>query len=159
MRFTPSEFNLRRAKMADQPQPLPSQPEQAATDTDGLETSEDSMASSFGNGVRDSGHDVRITRSHDYDMNKQLMHEEIASLRLLNSETEQRVRHTEQMFQDSRTVQMQLMDAQRKRENDSANLANTNATSLAQQNATNANSEALAQIAVNVKLSGGVYLP
>ena len=60
---------------------IPNQPEQAATDTDALETSEDSLSGAFGNGVRDAGHDVRITRSHDYDMNSQLVREEIASLR------------------------------------------------------------------------------
>ena len=135
------------------PDNIPNQPEQAATDTDALENSEESLSSAFGNGLRDSGHDVRITRSHVYDMNSQLVREEIASLRLLNSETEQRIRHTEQMFQDSRTVQMQLMDAQRKRESDSANLANTNATSLAQQNSTNANSEALAQMQTSVDIN------
>jgi len=145
--------------MADQPQPLPSQPEQAATDTDGLETSEDSMASSFGNGLRDSGHDVRITRSHDYDMNKQLMHEEIASLRLLNTETEQRIRHTETGFQDNRTLAMKLMDAQLARESGLQQQAQAQQASQAQTDATNANSQALAQLAVNVKLSGGIYLP
>ena len=142
--------------MSDQ---ISNAPEQAATDTDGLETSEQSLSGSFGNGLRDSGHDVRITRSHDYDMNSQLVREEIASLRLLNSETEQRVRHTEQMFQDSRTMQMQLMDAQRAREAANQQLAMTNAASAANTAATNANSQALAQIAVNVKLSGGIYLP
>ena len=140
-------------------QDIPNQPEQAATDTDALETSEDSMSSAFGNGLRDSGHDVRITRSHDYDMNSQLVREEIASLRLLNSETEQRIRHTEQAYQDSRTMQMQLMDNQRTREAANAAAQQTLSNSQAQTAMTNANSEALAQIAVNVKLSGGVYLP
>lgn len=140
-------------------QPIENAPEQAATDTDALETSESSLSAAYGNALRDSGHDVRTTRSHDYDMNSQLVREEIASLRLLNSETEQRVRHTEQMYQDSRTMQMQLWDAQRSRE--AANAANqaTLANSQAQVAMTNANSQALAQTAVNVKLSDGIYLP
>ena len=112
------------------------------------DSTEDSESMAYGNGVRDSGHDIRITRSHDYDMNSQLVREEIMALRIANSEAEQRLRHTEQTFQDNRAMQMQLMDAQRARE-----------ASQAQTNATNANSQALAQLAVNVKLSGGIYLP
>ena len=138
---------------------IPNEPEQAATDTDALETSEDSMSAAFGNGVRDSGHDIRITRSHDYDMNSQLVREEIASLRLLNSETEQRIRHTEVMFEDTRTLAMNLRSDQQARENALAMNQATLANSQAQTAMTTANSQALAQIAVNVKLSDGVYLP
>ena len=142
--------------MAD---PIPNQPEQAATDTDALETTESSLSAAHGNGLRDAGHDVRITRSHDYDMNSQLVREEIAALRLLNSETEQRLRHTEQAFQDNRSLAMKLMDAQLARETGLQQQAQAQQASQANTDATNANSQALAQTAVNVKLSGGIYLP
>jgi hypothetical protein len=102
---------------------------------------------------------VRITRSHDYDMNSQLVREEIASLRLLNSETEQRIRHTETGFQDNRALAMKLHDAQLTREAGLQQQAQAQAASQAQTDAVNANSQALAQLAVNVKLSGGIYLP
>jgi hypothetical protein len=138
---------------------IPNQPEQAATDTDALETSENSMSSAYGNGVRDSGHDVRITRSHDYDMNSQLVREEIASLRLLNSETEQRIRHTEDAHQDNRNLAMKLHDAQLAREAGLQQQAQAQQASQAQTDATNANSQALAQLALSVKLSDGIYLP
>ena len=138
---------------------IPNQPEQAATDTDALETSEDSMSAAFGNGVRDSGHDVRITRTTDYEMNSEVAREKAASLRLLNSETEQRIRHVETGFQDNRALAMKLMDAQSAREAGLQQQAQAQAASQAAIDATNANSQALAQIAVNVKLSDGVYLP
>ena len=138
---------------------IPNQPEQAATDTDALETSEDSLSGAFGNGVRDSGHDVRITRSHDYDMNSQLVREEIFALRLANSEAEQRLRHTETGFQDNRSLALKLMDAQLARESGLQQQAQAQQASQSQTDAVNANSQALAQTAVNVKLSGGIYLP
>ena len=143
----------------DMADPIPNQPEQAATDTDALETTEQSLSASYGNAVRDSGHDVRITRSHDYDMNSQLVREEIASLRLLNSETEQRIRHTEQMFQDSRTHAMNMRADQQTREAGLQQQAQAQQASQAQTDASYTHSEAQAQLAVNVKLSGGIYLP
>ena len=138
---------------------IPNQPEQAATDTDALETTEQSLSASYGNAVRDAGHDVRITRSHDYDMNSQLVREEIASLRLLNSETEQRIRHTEVLFQDTRTLAMNLRADQQAREANLQQQAQTQNSSLAQTQATNTHVEAITQQGNIVKLSDGIYLP
>ena len=140
-------------------QDIPNQPEQAATDTDALETSEDSMSAAFGNGVRDSGHDVRITRSHDYDMNSQLVREEIASLRLLNSETEQRIRHTETGFQDVRMLMLRLEADQRAAQAGLQQQAQAQNASQAQTDATNTHVEAITQQGNIVKLSDGIYLP
>jgi hypothetical protein len=61
---------------------------------------------------------------------------------------EQRMQQANQLFAD------QIATSQSNRA-----IAESNAASAAATAATNANSQALAQLAVNVKLSGGVYMP
>ena len=134
------------------------------------DSTDSAVANAAGNGIRAGSHDQNTI----FQQNNTSMNEVLQSFIETRRETvalfEQRMRQQDVMFNNQIQQQQQMFqanmsqlasnqDAKNARDNGLQQQAQTLNAAQANVEATNANSQALAQTAVNVKLSDGIYLP